>query len=350
MRSSLFLLVILSCASLGHCQPAGKTTSWIDTGEFQWKQSEPIVSVETATLPASPEHPWVSIKDPSIVRFEDRWHLFCSLRKQKAGDGRIRIGYTSFSDWADAASSRWDVLTFTPGYHGAPQVFYFAPQQIWYLIYQAEDATRDLPFGPCYSTNQNLSDPDGWTLPKPLYRVKPGAKAGLDFWVICDDDTAFLFFTTLDGRMWRAETPMDQFPDRGWSEPQVVLRDDLFEASHTYRIQGTNRFLTVVEAQNGGQGRYYKAYLADSLRGEWKPLANTFDHPFASIHNVQRTGDWTDSYSHGELIRIGYDQTLTIDGDSLSFVFQGATEREYQRTGYGEIPWKLGILSLAPER
>ena len=44
--------------------------------------------------------------------------------------------------------------------------------------------------------------------------------------------------------------------------PQIVLRDDIFEASHTYRLRGLNKYLTVVEAQ-GGSRRYYKAYLAE---------------------------------------------------------------------------------------
>lgn len=52
--------------------------------------------------------------------------------------------------------------------------------------------------------------------------------------------------------------------------------DDLFEASYTYRLQGTGRYLTVVEAQAGSR-RYYKAYLADRLDGTWTPLAGTWD-------------------------------------------------------------------------
>jgi hypothetical protein len=57
-----------------------------------------------------------------------------------------------------------------------------------------------------------------------------------------------------------------------------VLRDDIFGASHTYRLRGIDRYLTVVEAQAGGR-RYYKAYLADRLDGAWTPLAATSDRP-----------------------------------------------------------------------
>lgn len=323
---------------------------WLQTGRFAWTSSEPLVQVVPALFPASPEHPWVSVKDPSIVHFDGRWHLFCSLRKEKSGEGRIRVGYTSFSDWDQAGKARWSVLELTSGYHGAPQVFYFEPHRIWYMIYQAEDSSRDLRYGPCFSTNTRLDDPAGWSLPQPLYRVPEGTKAGLDFWVICDPRDAHLFFTTLDGRMWKARTSIDQFPDRGWSEPEVVLQTDIFEASHTYKLKGIDQYLTLIEAQEGNARRYYKAFLADSLNGPWKPLAASRDRPFASPLNVTPPSiPWTDSYSHGELIRDGVNQQLEVDPQRLRFVFQGASAEEYQIGNYGMIPWKLGVLELSSD-
>ena len=38
-----------------------------------------------------------------------------------------------------------------PGYRAAPEVFYFAPQKLWYLIFQGGD--------PFYSTTANIGDP-----------------------------------------------------------------------------------------------------------------------------------------------------------------------------------------------
>jgi hypothetical protein len=325
------------------------TTSprWLQTGRISWTSSKTLVQAKQDRLPESAGHPWVSVKDPSIVRFQDRWHLFCSLRKAKQGEGRIRIGYTSFEDWQQAGEARWSVLELTPGYHGAPQIFYFEPQQTWYLIYQAEDASRELRYGPCFSTNSDIADPAGWTLPQPLYRVPPGKKAGLDYWVICDSSHAYLFFTTLDGRMWQARTSIDQFPDRGWSEPKVVLQADIFEASHTYKLNGLDQYLTLVEAQQGSTRRYYKAFVADSLDGAWKALAASPKQPFASPANVLPPDPpWTDSYSHGELIRSGINQRLEVDPQGLRFVFQGASSREYHIGDYGQIPWKLGLLEM----
>src|SRR5438105_6827864 len=72
--------------------------------------------------------------------------------------------------------------------------------------------------------------------------------------MICDDSKAHLFFTSNNGLMWRAETPLSEFPS-GWSRPVIVLRGDIFEASHTYRLKGENKFLTIVEAQAASRDR-----------------------------------------------------------------------------------------------
>ena len=147
--------------------------------------------------------------------------------------------------------------------------------------------------------------------------------------------------------MWRAETTLDQFP-KGWSAPQVVLRDDIFEASHTYRLRGLDLYLTVIEAQ-AGLRRYYKAYVADRLDGEWKPLAASREKPFASATNVAFTGErWTESISHGELIRAGYDEQLELNPTRLQFLFQGVLDQDMKGKPYGLIPWRLGLLELAP--
>ncbi|NNJ27099.1 non-reducing end alpha-L-arabinofuranosidase family hydrolase [Alienimonas chondri] len=318
------------------------------TGDFQWRVSEPLLAVDPERLPPSPAHPWAAVKDPSIVRHDGRWHLFCTLRKFKEGDGRIRIGYLSFDDWAEADRAEWSVLDLTMDYHGAPQIFYFAPHRKWYLIYQAADSSRGLKYGPCYSVCDRLDDPAGWTKPRPLYVVPEGEKAGLDFWVICDEAKAHLFFTTLNGRMLRAETALKDFPNRGWSRPVVALKADIFEASHTYRLKGTDKYFTIVEAQGGGR-RYFKAYTADRLDGEWTGVADSPQRPMVAPRNVVNQADsWATSYSHGELIRTGIDQRLEVDPTATRILFQGANDAEYRDRPYGQIPWRLGLLDPVP--
>lgn len=343
MGSIVRLLLAVACV--------GVTTAddFVLRDGFRWRVGEPILEVDQTQFPPSPEHAWVAVKDPSIVRYEDQWHLFCTVRRKKEGDGRIHIATMSFADWANAKDAEWAILDLTMGYHGAPQIFFFEPHAKWYLIYQAEDSTRGLKYGPCFSVNDDINDPTGWSRPEPLYVVPEGTKAGLDFWVICDDEKAHLFFTTLNGRMWRAETKLADFPSRKWSTPKVVLRDDIFEASHTYKLTGRDQYLTFIEAQNGRTARYFKAYVADRLDGEWRPIANTKAKPFVSTVNVDNQADsWATSYSHGELIRVGYDQRLEVDPAKLQLLFQGADTREYQGNSYGNIPWRLGILTAVP--
>jgi hypothetical protein len=104
-------------------------------------------------------------------------------------------------------------------------------------------------------------------------------------------------------------------------------------------------YLTLVEAQNGHGWRYFKAYTADRLDGPWRPIAADKDKAFASMKNVRQTGDrWTDSISHGELIRSGYDQSLEVNPSDLRFLIQGVTEQDRQGKEYGAIPWRLGML------
>jgi hypothetical protein len=199
-------------------------------GDSQWSLGPPLLAAANR-----PEDPCYSVKDPSIVFYQGRWHLFCTIRSQKRSH---QIEYLSFTDWRDANSVPRQLLTITNGYFCAPQVFYFSPQQKWYLIHQVIDESRKPALQPAYSTTTNIATPESWSKPTLLFAEQPGnVKGWIDFWVICDETRAHLFFTSNDGNMWRAETKLAEFPS-GWTEPSVVLRGDIFEASHTYRLKG----------------------------------------------------------------------------------------------------------------
>jgi hypothetical protein len=305
-------------------------------GDFQWTAGPPVLQATHAG-----GEDWISVKDPSIVRYNDRWHLFCTVRGRQRSHA---IVYLSFSEWDQAKTAPWRVLQCHKGYFCAPQVFYFAPHKRWYLICQASDESWSPLYQAAYSTATDLSDPDSWSPLRPLGAEPAEGKAGLDFWIICDDAKAHLFFTTLDGRMWREETALKDFPT-GWSAPALAIQGDIFEASHTYRLKDLGQYLTLVEAQGGHGCRYFKAYAADRLDGPWRPIAADKDKAFASMKNVLQTGDrWTDSISHGELIRSGHDQLLEVNPADLRFLIQGVTEQDRQGKEYGAIPWCLGIL------
>jgi endo-1,4-beta-xylanase len=56
---------------------------------------------------------------------------------------------------------------------------------------------------------------------------------------------------------------------------------------------------------------------------------------------------WTDNVSHGELVRDGIDETMTIDPADLRFVFQGMLEKDKGSKGYGQFNWRIGMLRPA---
>lgn len=311
----------------------------LDPSTFHWQMSDPLVTPQPTG-----GSDWHSIKDPSVVRVDGKWHLFATVRGTQRSHA---IVYLSFDDWKHAESAPQTVLPIHAGYFCAPQVFWFSPHQKWYLICQAADPSwGEPPYRPAFSMTDDISDPSSWTPLKPMYDRKPNDdKSGLDFWVICHERQAFLFYTSNDGRMWRTETSLDQFPF-GWQTPVVALKDRIFEASHTYRIKGHDQWLTIIEEQNGHGWRFYKAYIADRLDGDWKPLAATADQAFASLKNVQHPGHtWTESVSHAELVRSSNDEHLEIDPQNLQIVFQGVLDRDRRGRKYGEIPWKLGLLT-----
>ncbi len=309
-------------------------------GLFKWKSSPPLV----APAPR-PEDPCISVKDPTVVFYEGRWHLFCTIRSEKRSH---QIEYLNFSDWKDADKAPRHILQLHDGYFCAPQVFYFTPLKKWCLLYQSSDTTRKPTLQPTVVLSDRIDDPAGWSNPVLLWDQSwPNCPHAIDFWVICDATHARLFFTSNNGKLWRSDAPLGKFPT-GFSEPKLVLEGDLFEASCTYKIKGREEFLTLIEAQGGG-GRYFKAWTASRLDAEWKPLATTLDKSFASRRNVtfpSSDAPWAQSISHGELLRSGSDEKLEIDPANLKLLYQGATDAEMAGKSYGKIPWRLGLLEL----
>jgi len=252
-----FVLIAIGMPSMsGNAQDradsdrGARTIEDLLAGRFRWKISEPLVA------PAErPDDPCYSMKDPTVVFHQGRWHLFCTIRSQKRSH---QIEYLSFADWKDANAAPRHLLKMHDGFFCAPQVFYFAPHKKWYLICQASDKSWKPEYGAAYSTTTDIADPASWSKLKPLGAKPTGGKAGLDFWIICDAQKAHFFFTTLDGRMWREETRLEDFPG-GWSEAKLAIQGDIFEASHTYKLKGLDKYLTLVEAQGGRGWRYYKA-------------------------------------------------------------------------------------------
>ena len=289
--------------------------------DISWVSTQPLIT------PASPDH--VSIKDPTIVNYNNLYHVFATVYDTKRG--AWSSVYLNFSDFSQAASATQVSMADKPtGDAVAPEVFFFRPHNKWYMIYQ---------WGAKYSTNTDISNPDGWTQPKPLLLGGPGN--GIDYWVICDEGYCHLFFSGDDGNLYHSQVALDNFPS--FSGYEIVMTDEvgkLFEASNVYKVEGRNQYLLMVEAYGP---RYFRSWTSNSLNGPWTPLADSQSKPFAGAANVSFEGEkWTDDISHGEMIRAGYDETLTISPCNMQYLYQGVAPD----TGaeYSKLPYRLGLI------
>jgi len=320
---------LAACSTSLHApKPAAATFSWVS--------SPPLISPQPD--PGQTIH---GVKDPSIVYVDGKYHVFMTT----AGSAGWALAYTSFDNWAEASSAKivpLDKSPIGPGYRAAPQVFYFAPQKTWYLIYQGAD--------PLYSTSDDISDPASWSAPKPLFPIvpdiikQPQGHGWLDFWVICDDKKCYLFNTDDHGRLLRSETDISRFPN-GFHNTVAVMNEkteDLFEASNTYRIANTQTYITLVEAMSP-KGRYFRIWKSNGLDGKWEPFSSAPMNTFASSANVEQL--WSDGISHGEVIRTNADQTMTIDPcRPLEYLFQGS-DPAVRVSEYIKLPYRLGVIT-----
>lgn len=341
---SLVCLVTASLAAgtANGAEPSAEASAF--AAPAMWEYGPPLISAEPRE-----EHRSHAQKDPTIVFHDGKWHVFMTIKVGR----RTIMEHCSFADWNDANASKRTVLEVAEGdYWCAPQVFWFEPHAKWYLVYQVGVPGQNKMMV-AYSTTTDIDDPLSWTRAQPILGGGPDdprVEGGIDYWIVCDDEHAYLFFTANNGKMWRMRTKLANFP-RGFGELAIALEGPIFEASHTYRLKGREnekgQWLTIIEEDGR---RYYKAYVADALDGEWKPVADTEEHPFAGAANVRPAPGvdaWTDNVSHGELVRDGVDQTMTVDPAKLQFVFQGMFERDKAGKNYGQWGWRIGILTPA---
>jgi hypothetical protein len=308
---------------------------------FQWSSS----GVLAGPRPNAQNPDVVAIKDFSVVRHNNQWQIYATAASPSRGWSLVHF---AFGDWPQAASAQHTYLENSgigPGYRAAPQVFFFAPQNRWYLVYQTQP--------PTYSTSTNPASPTSWSAPQtfianepPIVTQNKGPGTWIDFWVICDSANCYLFFSDDNGHIYRAQTSLGSFPN-GFGNTQIVLTDSrfaLFEGTAVYRVAGQNQYLLLQEAIGSNGRRWYRSYTSGSLTGGWTPLAATEGNPFARSNNVTFPGGaWTQDISHGELIRAGNDQTLTLNPCDLQFVYQGMNPSA--GGDYIALPWRMGLLT-----
>ena len=276
------------------------------------------------------------------MRYNGLYHIFATVfDTSTGGDGSWGSIYMNFADWNQAGSATQVPFQGTAmGNAVAPQVFFFRPHNRWYQITQWAGA---------YSTTTDITNPSSWSPKQKLLQGEPSG--ALDFWVICNNTHCYLYFSRDDGVLYMSKTTIGNFPN--FSGYSIVMEDHrgngnsfLFEAANVYKVDGFNQYLLLVEAYyTPGYGpRYFRSWTAPSLDGPWTALADTEANPFAGENNVQwPQGKWSRGISHGELVRSGYDEKLTIDPCNLEFLYQGEAGTA---SSYGRIPYKLGLLRL----
>jgi hypothetical protein len=325
---------------------------------LKWKSTGILVAPQNDAT-----HFLYSIKDPTIFRYHDKWEIYAtafmvsgpaaaallnpttnqpSPGRRGGGGGTFNMIHVSFADWKDAPNAKLHYMDAKPGfgnYRCAPEVFYFAPQKKWYYTFQTQP--------PVYCTSETPDDPMSWTAPQPFFG--PGLNLPwIDFHFIGDGEYMYMFFTGDNGNFYRSRTTYAEFP-KGFSTPVLAMRGNrntVFEAGFTYKIKGVDKYLTCVEAL--GAGRYYRAYVADKLDGEWYPVEgfDTPEHPFAGKANMtfdDGVSPWSGQVSHGEMIREVNDERMVIDPDNLMFLYQGISDTD-NRGDYGHLAYKLGLL------
>lgn len=320
----------------------GPARTWPLPGSFSWHSSGVLISPHSDA-----SHDLVAIKDPSVVYYHGQWNVFASSANSS---GSYSMVYLHFRRWSQASSARQYYLDQTPigtGYKTAPQVFYFAPQRLWYLVYQTGSNAA-------YSTNPDITNPAGWTAPRYFYAGMPaiiqsniGPGYWVDMWVICDRADCYLFSMDDNGHLYRSQTSVADFPD-GMSQPVIAAQNasrfSFFEADNVYRVAGTHLYLLIVEAIGSDGHRYFTSYTSHAIDGAWTPLAATESNPFIRSTNVTFSGPpWTEDFSSGEMIRSGYDQTLTVSPCRMRYLYQGLSPTA---TGsYNLLPWRLGMVT-----
>jgi hypothetical protein len=308
---------------------------------YAWSSTGPLISaIPNAT------HPILSVKDPTAVFYNNQWLVYATTADTSGNWNMVSV---NFPNWNQASAAQPYYMDATPGfagYHCAPELFYFTPQNKWYLIYQSGP--------PTYSTASDPTQPQTWTEPQYFFASQPSNVSNwLDFWVTCDNANCYLFFTDDGGDFYRSQTTVANFPN-GFNTPQLIMNattaGDLFEAARVYSLKGSTQYLADVEAMGGPNGhRYFRAFLADSLDGIWTPItgANSFAAPFLGSNDVtfdSGVTGWTLDFSHGEILRTGYDETLQIDPNNLQFLYQGDNPAA-NAPSYSQIPWQLGLAT-----
>ncbi len=292
-----------------------------------WTVDDPVI-MHGQCLP----YDYYGAKDPTIVYYNGKYLIYYTGANQSGG---WQMCFSSASTVAGLKTVKRTFMSkISESYFCAPELFYFEPQKLWYLVYQ------DGTFGAAYSTTTNPEDPSTWSGPKSF---GVSGNMGWYYYIICDDQNAYMYNTPEDGsgRLYMRKTSLANFP-KGWSSPSVAM-SGVFEGAEVYKSLSDGKYYLLIEDMK--DCRYYELWTSSSAGGPWTQVAEKW--AWRGNLTKYNGSKWTTHVSHGELVRAGYNQKLEInDINHVDFFIQGTlniTNAEYQK-----LTWDLGLIRNYP--